>query len=73
MEKTKFNQSNPPTREILDEIAKHESDLMPDADEDPESQEDDPAIEVTGIELYQASVAIREVAKKEEQPVPDLE
>jgi hypothetical protein len=72
-EKTTYNQTNLPTPAILTEIARHEADLMPDADEDPADIEVDPNEEVTGIELYQASVTVREVAKEEKQPLPDLE
>jgi hypothetical protein len=59
MEKTKDNQANPPTPKILEEIARHEIDLMPDADEDLFDLEVDPNEEITGIELYQASIAVR--------------
>jgi hypothetical protein len=72
MEKIKYNQEHPPAKEVIEELEKHESDLMPDVDEDPEEREDGPTLEVTGIELYQASVAIREVAREEKQPLPDL-
>jgi hypothetical protein len=55
MEKTKYNQA----KEILDEIARHEIDLTPDADKDPVGKEE-------------ASVAVQEVAKEEKQPLPEL-
>jgi hypothetical protein len=73
MKRIKFNREHPPAKEVIEELEKHESDLMPDVDEDPEEKEEDPTFEVTGIELYQASVAIREVAKAEKQPLPYLE
>jgi hypothetical protein len=71
MEKIKYNREHPPAKEVMEELDKHESDLMPDVDEDPEEKEED--VDVTGIELYQASVAIREVARAEKQPLPELE
>jgi hypothetical protein len=38
-------------------LEEHESDLMPDADEDPVGVDVVPDEELTGIEVYQASVA----------------
>jgi hypothetical protein len=65
MEKIKYNREHPPAKKAIEELEKHESDLMPDVDEDPEDQENDPTLEVT--------VAIREIAKEEKQPIPDME
>jgi hypothetical protein len=73
MERTKFNQENPLTPDILEEIERHEAYLMPDIDKDPVDIEVDLNEEVTGTRLYQASDAVHEVAREEKQPLPYLE
>jgi hypothetical protein len=73
MKKTRYNRTNPPIAEVLADIERQETDRMPDGDDDMIDIEVDPNEGVTGIELYQVSVMVREVAKEEEQPLPDLE
>jgi hypothetical protein len=72
MEKATYNKQFPPTAEVIAMIEEHEVDFMPGADEDPVDIELDPNEEVTGIELYPASLAVHEVAIEEKQPIPDL-
>jgi hypothetical protein len=74
MEKAKFNQTNPPAPEAVAILEEHETDLTPDADEDPISMgKEEDVQEITAIEACQASVTTREVAAMEARPLPDLE
>jgi hypothetical protein len=72
IEKTKFNQKCPPTKEVLEILGEHVIDLIPDADEDSIHVELAPEEDITGIEEYQASVAVRELAILERRPLPAL-
>jgi hypothetical protein len=73
MEKAKFNRENHPEPEAIAMMEEHEIDLMPDEDEDPIGMDLAGDEEITGIEAYQASVAIRQVAIEERRPLPPLE
>jgi hypothetical protein len=72
MEKAKCNKKLPPTAEITASLEEHEVDLMPDADENSIGADEFLDEEITGIEAYQASVAVREVEIEEKHPIPAL-
>jgi hypothetical protein len=65
MEKTKYNQTHPATAEVLDTLAEHEVDPMPDADEDSIHAELPNEEDITKIAEYQASVTVRKVELQE--------
>jgi hypothetical protein len=65
LEKSKFNPKNSPTAEGLAILEEHEEDLTLDADEGSVSIGQAEEEDITGIETYQGSVAVRAVAAME--------
>jgi hypothetical protein len=72
-EKAKHNRKFPPSAEVIAALEEHEIDLMPDADEDLIGHDEFLDEKITGIEEYQASGAVHEVAIEDKHAIPELE